>query len=646
MNFFEHQDRARRNTKWLVFLYALAMFLTTAIVYAVVVGALVAAQNGSQNESGQSFDNTFLVDPAFHGTLLLMTLVVVGGVVGCATLYKTVSLSAHGGVGIATQLGGREVASDTRDPSEKRLYNVVEEMAIASGIPVPHVFILDGESGINAFAAGFTTQNAVVAVTRGTLDQLSRDELQGVIAHEFSHILNGDMRINLRLLGVLFGLEVLALIGWGVIRVMATSSRGSNKKDGGAALVFLVVGLALLIGGAIGMFFSCLIKAAISRQREFLADASAVQFTRYPAGIAGALNRIKTFTNGSKVEATNALEMSHFFFGSISGWSFGSLWATHPPLDERIRRILATPSGAVMTLEESRNQKRRDDETSQDNSQNKKREKNDARSPADRVMGRIGKMNWHHLAYLASMMESLPTPLRDASHESESATVLTLAILIESNSDETLLPFVRTSLGDEVVKRVNDLRNSLKSVAPETYVPLVQSALAAMRKLPPERYRAYRKCVEDIIQHDNRVTLFEYTLRGLLLRDLDVFFGCAERVQVAYHSVQAIAVPAATALSVIARRGNDDESSAETAFAEAMNVLSIQNFSVLPNEACSFVAFAEAMDKLAAASPPVMQRFVEAVTTCIASDGKVTPHETELLRATCAMLGCPMPSGM
>src|SRR5690606_18310357 len=245
-----------------------------------------------------------------NGALVVSTLATLA-VIGLGSLYRISSLSG-GGEQVALQLGGTPVPEDTTDPNLRRLRNVVEEIAIASGVPVPRLYVLEHEAAINAFAAGYTPADAVVAVTRGALDRLNRDELQGVIAHEFSHILNGDMRLNIRLMGVLFGILVLALIG----RKSSEGSRGRGSRGAGGVLV---AALGLMVVGYCGWFCARLIKAGVSREREFLADASAVQFTRRTAGLAGALKKIGGLQEGSRLASAEAEEVAHTLFGDGVG---------------------------------------------------------------------------------------------------------------------------------------------------------------------------------------------------------------------------------------------------------------------------------------------------------------------------------------
>ncbi len=336
MTFFEHQALARRNTKVMV-----ALFLLAVVAVVLAVDVVLAALY---------LWSTDAIDvKAVPVEVWLGGAAATGLVIAAVSLFNVARLSG-GGEAVASMIGARRVSPDTKDLLEQRLRNVVEEMAIAAGVRVPEVYVMDGERGINAFAAGWDTSGAVVAVTRGTLETLTRDELQGVVAHEFSHILNGDMRLNVRMIGVLAGIVFIGSIGEFVMR----SARGS-KKEGGA---IILAGLALLVIGYVGLFFARLIKSAVSRQREFLADASSVQFTRNPDGIAGALDQIRSSSAGALLANRYAEEMSHMFFGAAVKVWFGALFDTHPPLDERISRVHRA-SSARLTASSARPLRRR-----------------------------------------------------------------------------------------------------------------------------------------------------------------------------------------------------------------------------------------------------------------------------------------------
>ncbi len=339
-DFFARQDHARRQTVRLIVLFALSVAAIIIAIYLVVAVGLSGAESTHAHHAVYGQPEHYAAAPhrglwrpelflgIAAGTLLVVAL---------GSLYKIAELSA-GGETVALMMGGRAVDPQSTDLAERRLLNIVEEMALASGVPVPPVFVMDNEPSINAFAAGHQPGDAVVTVSAGALRYLSREELQGVMGHEFSHILNGDMRLNLRLIGVVNGILVLAILGYYILRFGGLSSRRSDREDNSGAAIFFL-GLALVILGYLGVFFGNLIKAAISRQREFLADASAVQFTRYPGGIAGALKKIGGLEEGSHIRDAHAAEISHMFFGDAFAGSFFRLFATHPPLDERIRAL-------------------------------------------------------------------------------------------------------------------------------------------------------------------------------------------------------------------------------------------------------------------------------------------------------------------
>ncbi|MBR4102691.1 MAG: M48 family metallopeptidase, partial [Thermoguttaceae bacterium] len=348
MNFFERQEQARGRTKLLVFLFCCALFATFAAGLALVawfaaLGTETAATGGATTEA---LFVRYLAEPSLVAGVAVVVFLLIGG----GSIFKIGELKSLGADGVAEALGGTRITRAATDGAERRLYNVVEEMAIASGVPVPSVYVMREEKAINACAIGGDPESSAVAVTDGALRSLTRDELQGVVAHEFGHLLNGDVKMNMRLIGVLFGLQMLSLIGIGIFRSTLWISFGSSSDDrkgaGGAVFAIWLFALGLIVIGSIGVFFSNVIRAAISRQREFLADASAAQFTRNPAGLAGALKKIGALAGGSRVNAARSAEMAHLFFGSVfSGGFMESLFRTHPDLTERIRRLEPTFDG-------------------------------------------------------------------------------------------------------------------------------------------------------------------------------------------------------------------------------------------------------------------------------------------------------------
>ena len=424
-DFFERQDIARRNTGRLVFLFVLAVLAIMVSIYLLLV---VTMGYLSRDPETGAIDWSLTGDLQLVGIAVVGTLVVVGG----GTLFKIAQLRGGGRV-IADELGGRRLNPDTSIPAERQLLNVVEEMAIASGTPAPPVYLLDEEEGINAFAAGFTINDAVIGVTRGAVERLPRDELQGVIAHEFSHILNGDMCLNIRLIGLLNGILIIGILGYFMFRVSAFSSyRQRRSSRDSSPLALLALGAGLMVVGFLGTFFGNLIKAGVSRQREFLADASAVQFTRQPAGIAGALKRIGGVLNGSTVQSPNAPEASHMFFGQATSGLSG-LFATHPPLAERIRQLEPSWNGqfAEGVPRTGSASAPHPSAAGVAGLAGAEAVNGGAAQSVTSAVDHIGQPNTAHLHYAAELLDELPTAIVDASREPYGARALIYALQID-----------------------------------------------------------------------------------------------------------------------------------------------------------------------------------------------------------------------
>jgi len=434
VDFFAQQDKARRQTRLLIFLFLLAVIAIVAAVDMVVL-TLVANLDANNGQTAAA------VLPRAGENIGLLTLTSLGtaGLIGLASLFRIAGLSAGGGK-VARSLGGTQVAADTQDPLRRRLHNVVEEMAIASGVPVPEIYVLEQEQGLNAFAAGFTPSDAAIAVTRGSLETFSRNELQGVIAHEFSHILNGDMRLNMRLMGMLFGILVISIIGRTILRNMRqTRFRSSRSKDnGGGIAAVMLIGLALAVIGYLGLFCARLIKAGVSRQREYLADASAVQFTRQTDGIAGALKKIG-YGASSIIVDSDGEEVSHMLFANGLR-SYLNLYATHPPIEQRISALEAD-FDAEFYLRDAVKQVA-DRERASEN-QDGAKEESDAQARLNRLMqaaliltpgavsDSIGNPRDTHIQHAAELRRLIPPQIYRATRSAGGAPLLMLALLLD-----------------------------------------------------------------------------------------------------------------------------------------------------------------------------------------------------------------------
>jgi Zn-dependent protease with chaperone function len=633
VDFFEAQSAAHRRTGVLVGLFGLAVLAIIAVVYAVAHAGVGP--------------RTATIDPI----LLIQVVVGVGLVIALGSAIRTASLR-RGGPAVAELLGGRRVPSDTREPAERKLINVVEEMSIAAGTPVPAVYVLDGEDGINAFAAGYTTHDAAVAVTRGTLRSLTRDELQGVMAHEFSHILNGDMRLNIRLMGVLYGILLLAVVGRGIVHLGPRG--GSRRRDSGGGAWVALLGLTLLLVGYIGVFFGKIIKAAVSRQREYLADAAAVQFTRNPHGITGALKKIGGQAHGSRIDDHHAEELSHMFFANgLRGSLFGVL-ATHPPLEARIRRLdpawdgsWATPpppAGAepVPGVADWRGAA--------------------APPPAaaapsvmtpGALMASIGAPTAEHLAYAAALLARFPEALTQAVHDPVESRALILA-LVSAGSGTGAEPLgaaesgaLRGYGGEELERRVESLVPLVRAQGADAPLALLDLALPALLHLSPEEAERFREAVERLIRADGRVRPFDFALAHTLARRLQADDRQAERSR--SPSGAALRVEAAALVSAVAWAGSgDDAAAAQAAFEEGARRLppSSEPLRLQEPAAVGLPRLDTALSALEGASPRLRRMVLEAAAECAAHDGRLHTKEAELLRAIAEALDCPIPPAL
>lgn len=643
MDFFGLQDEARRATRRLVVFFALAVATIVAGVY---VAALFVFLRFDLGATGQGVLRE-LWNPELFVLATIATLAVIGG----GSLYKSAQLARGGGDAVARLLGGRVVTPDTENPDERRLLNVVEEMAIAAGTPVPTVFLLERESGINAFAAGFRRDSAVIGFTRGCLDYLSRDELQGVVAHELSHVLNGDMRLNMRLMGIVHGILVLALIGYWLLRVggRGGSARGRGKGGGASLALF---GLALLVIGYAGVFFGRVIKGSVSRHREYLADASAVQFTRNPGGLAGALKKIGGVTGGSKLTTSHAEEASHFYFANGLEGLF-DLLSTHPPLGERILRVDPSFDGRYPTVE----RRQPSPAPSPEDAQEAESEEETAILTAavaagglaldpESITESVGNPSRAHVDYAAAFLSSLPPALTAEAREPFGAVSLVLALLLDADPAVRAKQLATLPLDDSALRRqVAAVLPAVDALPREGRLPLLDLSLPALQRLSTEQYARLRKLVVLLVRADDEVSLFEYVLERVLVRHLDPSFGAVERKVVQRYSLLRLASSCAVVLSALSHAGHERAEEAAIAFRAGWERLTegMPTHDLLPSEECTFDRLDEAFDRLETVSLPRRRELLAACATTIATDGRVTIEEGELFRAVADALDCPIP---
>jgi len=633
LNFFEAQDRARKNTTWFVLLFMLAVAGLVVLTNLFLLGIYTYARSNQV---------VFSVE-ALQGQYSWQEFAVVSGgvclLIFCGSLYKTMSLSG-GGATIAEMLGGRQVPAVTTDLHQRQLLNVVEEMAIAAGMPIPRVYLLE-DSGINAFATGLSPANAVIGVTRGTMTRLSREELQGVIAHEFSHIANGDMRLNIRLIGVLHGILLIGLIGGWLLRSMRFSGRSRSSKGAGGIAAIAALGLGLFVIGYAGSFFGNWIKSIVSRQREYLADSSAVQFTRNKDGIGGALKKIGG--SGSYLDSPAAAQYSHAFFAEGVGLLLQSFFATHPPLEERIRRIEPRWDGKFLPsrVDTTVTPEPVDQSTS---AAAKLAVTAAVLTSAEQAISQVGTLNEENIEYVRELIIAMPTLLREAAQEPYTARALVYAVLIDLQKDKTTATAALQQYADPHMHALCDqLLPDLKGLHDKFKLPLLELSINALRDLSPNQFVQFKQAVHNIIVSDKSVNLKEWVIQRLLIQQLDEHFGFRKPARGTHKSLEVVKTEVETVLSLIAYVEHSDDNAAKAAFTSGATEAGIETLNMISRKDLRLDSINHALDKLAQLRPLVKPGLLKACVAIILQDGKTTIRGIELVRTISTCLDCPMP---
>ena len=633
MDFFQAQDSAHRNTTRLV------IFFTLAVLSLIVITNLLVMVLFGFVEPGEGGVTLSAIATQFDWQVMLVVSVAVLIVIFGGSAYKTMALSG-GGTAVAESLGGRLISQSTSDLHERKALNVVEEMAIASGTPVPPVYLLEHEQGINAFAAGFTPGDAVIGLTRGTITYLTREELQGVIAHEFSHILHGDMRLNIRLIGILHGILLIGLIGYIVLR----SVRGGSNKN---AAPMMGLGLGLLVIGFTGTFFGNLIKASVSRQREFLADASAVQFTRNNNGIAGALKKIGGYTPGSELDTPEAPTMSHAYFSNGVSSFMQSIFATHPPLDVRIKRIDPNWDGvfAPVTREVS--------EDEQTSGQTKHASGTASMKTAavgaviaSQILDSVGQTSPEQLDYAVSLVNGIPTEILDAVHDPYSARAIIYCLVIDDKQAtirDKQLNRLR-ELGDTgIFDLVSKLFGVVNALDIRYRLPLIDMTLPSLRQLSKEQYLLFKTNLLFLMQADNQINMFEWSLQKILFHHLDAEFDRPGKKIAKFRSYKVVKNHIDVLVSMLVYASVQDKTEIKEAFANAEQELGLTNLVLLSRQQINLETLDLAVENLALLKPLLKPRLLKACLIVITQDQKYSPDEMELIRAIGDVLDCPVP---
>ncbi len=653
MNFFESQDRARRKTGQLVFLFALATLslvgLTNLLIGLLSSFSAPTAMDGST--AGVSIETHIFVSLA------------VLAVIAVSSLYKIAQLSGGGEV-VAKSLGGRLLSADTVDPDERRMLNVVEEMAIASGLPVPPVYVLDDDA-MNAFAAGFQPDDAVIGITRGCMRFLNREELQGVVAHEFSHILHGDMRINIRLIGVLYGILVIGMVGYFLMRTTAFRSRGNDKDSG---FPILVLGIGLTVIGYAGTFFGNIIKASVSRQREYLADSSAVQYTRNPDGIANALKKIGGFRFGSRLLTPKAAEASHLFIGQAVKLS--SLMATHPPIEERIKRLQPSWDGSFESVEEAfREQQRKEHFKANDSKAgvdladisiaavvagaaatasaggSSVHTQSAGIQGSESVLDSVGDIKPDHIQYAQQLLANLKGEVLDLIHKPNGARAAIYCLLMSPDAAVAAeqLAIIQRKENGKAKQNVELLLETIRKLGVEYRIPIIDLCLPVLKRQYEDQHRNFRACVLALMKADNDIDLFEWCLHRLFVRHLDSAYQPSRSAKVRYSKVTELEIESRIVLSALAIHGAKNTEAAQHAYEQGLLLMDFAVEPLLEGEEVSLRKIDQSLAELCSLTPLEKPKFIKACAQSVLADDEIKAEEFELLRAIADSLDVPLP---
>lgn len=634
MDFFEHQDLARKNSRNLIILFVLAVLGVIVSVY-VLMGLAVTGYNVQLAESNGGLDPVGLLTD--WRILLLVgggTLLFIGG----ASTYRIASLSGGGQV-VASSLGGRPLPQNTTDPDERRLLNVVEEMAIASGTPVPPVFLLE-EEGINAFAAGYSAQDAVIGVTRGCVQSLTRDELQGVIAHEFSHILNGDMRMSIRLIGIVYGIMAIGFIGGQIFRIAIYSGGGRRSSKDSNPLPLIVIAGGLVAIGAVGTFFGNWIKASFSRQREFLADASAVQFTRNPQGIAGALMQIGAAPAHGEIKNSAAAEFSHMYFATGVSSLFSGLFATHPPLNQRIKRVLPQWDGKLPPQRQSQSSSETVSPSPKENEDSKKHKVAKAVTILAGIEA-IGQPTPAHLEMAHELIAEIPNAVKEAAHHPYGARAVIFALVLnrESNIRQQQLAQLKRHAERGMAEMTEAVAAEVSRLDRQHRLPLVEMTLGSLKLLSSTQYQSFMSNLDVLTKADGKIELFEW----VVVRVVQHHLGAPATRRTRYYSLKPLASQCSLLLSSLAYAGHSDAAEVQAAFDAGRDAINIAGLVLVAREQFRLSELGHALDTLDSVELKLKKTLILACAKCIVADKQVTADEAELMRAIAESIGCPMP---
>jgi Zn-dependent protease with chaperone function len=623
MDFFEHQSRAKSQSVKLYFLFSFVVLVVCLLVFCLISWFIGESEN--------------LKDLAWSPYLLFLTLIVVSATIISVSLSKIKELSGGGWV-IANALGGQLITSNSLHPLKRRILNVVEEMAIASGMPVPPVYLLK-ENGINAFAAGFSTEDAVIGVTVGCLEKLNRDQLQGVMAHEFSHILNGDMRINIRMSGIIFGIVCIARIGQSIMDHCDESNYSKDEKDKKSRWYLLGVGLFII--GIFGGYLGAIIRSAVSRQREYLADASAVQFTRNPSGIAEALERIGGFTKSSKIRNPRSREFCHMFFGPC----MKNLLETHPPITKRIIRINPNWNKKFPNtnkLSEGKIFEKINFNLNQFSS-GKPKTSSDIAQPVLKAETIYEKLNRSNLNYAKNLISNIPKSIKNLSEDPFGANCVLFAMILDHDQAirNKQLKIIRGLTNSTISIETNKVWPQLEKLDCEKKFTLSEKAASQLLYLTENQLKKFNMVFDKLMKEDGKLKLFEWSLSKVIENKIEHLKSPGKRIH-GRLSIKSRLTESSLILGAISHYGQNDVE-ANLSYNEGFGFLSSTMKRKLPKKNdCTFSNLNRALSRLKQLNPLAKRKLLTACEITAKHDKIINNVEFQIIRGVASSLACPI----
>lgn len=660
MKFIEHQDQARKKTKLLVTLFLLAVLVIVIVTNLAVIVVTTVLQN--HHETSLTDATKFVIHYSWQSIGLTSILVI--GMITCAAIFKSITLR-KGGHRLAEALGGRPIAAETDDLNERKILNVVAEMAIASGMPVPDVYILQWEFGINAFAAGHCPSDAVIGVTRGCINQLNRDQLQGVIAHEFSHILNGDMHLNLRLIALLHGIAFVGHMGHHLLGLTSIgASARITKLNAYSTTLLTAAGFGLILIGGLGSFLGSLIRAAVVQQREYLADAAAVQFTRNPHGISEALKIIGGFHEGSEIFNIHAIETSHLFFTNAL-LRPTLLTSTHPPIAERIRRIEPNWDGRYIGSSSQRqqiaqtlnhvSQQTKNDAKNRAKDNTKDSAKNNSKNNAKRhsnLVDRTADLDFMAAAILGSKF--LSKPEKKAMHEIVpltqsplTATALCYTVLLNADSvvKATQIDYLEKAAPPGTLNTLERNEAQINSLPDDSRLALIELSFPCLRQLSHPQYLDFKQNLIFMIKADQKISILEWCIYQLIRHYCDKHFNVKPskvKNSVTHKNPRSIAEPFQIVLSMLVNEGSHDHASKARAFNVGANQVGLYALTLIPRDSLTIDALTHAVNTLAACSPKLKENLIKAFIASAKFDNQLSAAERSIITSVAAAMDAPL----